>query len=804
MVTIPAFIPGPEWDTRGKASLAPTQEELVLWTPSRSIAAASSGSAGLLPEDSSQFAPESAVRDFIASYRTPVPAQSPPSTPGLSASSGEASEIISPTPRLPNKARPAWIEPADHLQNVTGPFRADPMFQAADEILRVHEGVDRRSASAPAEFVDLTTPTPPLPPLPSGRPDPDSISAGAQRWYQEQRELEEYMGTPPADWTVHYLVLSRLAARKEMARARPQQERDFEVLQNALEDLHVHMEKTTAALEASHRRRMETMTENHRKDLLDLHQQLRKDAQIERESQAEIYRNELRELRKLLSNQTAERKPTPPARLPQASPRPQPLPKPSQFTALKAPEQPQVRPAGILKRPGPNEPPDLISFSPAPDKMEIEGVLAESMWAPSETYPERIPQVVVVSPVHSPKRQGRDAGREGKPEAPTRQEPSAARVGSRTPMRQESGAKREGDCQAPMRQESGAERGGDRQAPMRQESGEERGGDRQAPMRQESREERGGDRQAPMRQESGEEREGSGKGAGAMVDVQTQTQGLGRSRSRGRRFNRSRTPLPYTSAVPRTYAAVAAQVATPNPNLSGTNRTPLGPRPTMKPEPGKFWIQLVFPGVDDGSRSAEDFKNEIRANKVTNDVGPRVSQFQYANRTVLSKRNLGGWYTSFCIPRDGGEGGAKERRALQAIRKQGLKIFGFTVRPYLAERANPGTFCPICCGYGHGAWSCHGRPARCTFCSGAHPWARHRCGSDGCSSEKGVWCQAHEALCCLNCGRDHAAGDKTCSARPQAGNGRDWGAASGTGGRRPRNEHNGGVYRPPTSTQAKW
>jgi hypothetical protein len=166
------------------------------------------------------------------------------------------------------------------------------------------------------------------------------------------------------------------------------------------------------------------------------------------------------------------------------------LPKPSQFTALKAPEQPQVRPAGILKRPGPTEPPDLISFSPAPDKMEIEGVLAESMWAPSETHPERIPQVLVVSPVHSPKRQGRDAEREGKPEAPTRQEPSAARVGSRAPMRQESGAEREGDRQAPMRQESGAEREGDRQAPMRQESGEERGGDRQAPMRQESSEER--------------------------------------------------------------------------------------------------------------------------------------------------------------------------------------------------------------------------------------------------------------------------------------------------------------------------
>jgi hypothetical protein len=495
MVTVPAFIPRPEWAAI-EASTAPTQEELVVWTPSRTLAAASSGPAGPQQEDSSQFAPDSTVKEFIARYRTPGPAQSLPSTPGLSASSGEASEIISPTPRMPNMARPAWIEPADHLKNIAGPFRADPMFQAADEISRAHEDVDRRSASAPAEFVDLTTPTPPLPPLPSGRPDPDSISTGAQRWYQEQRELEEYMGTPPADWTVHYLVLSRLAARKEMARARPQQERDFEVIHNALEDLHVHMEKTTAALEASHRRRMETMAENHRKDLSDLHQQLRKDAQMERETQAEIYRKELRELRELLSNQTAERKPTP--RLPQASPRPQPLPKPSQFTALKAPEQPQVRPAGILKRPGPTEPPDLISFSPAPDKMDIEGVLEESMWAPgNRTQSGRVPQVLVVSPVRSPKRQGRDAEREGKPEAPMRQEPSEARVGNQAPMRQESGAERDGDRQAPMRQESGAERGGDRQAPMRQESSAERGGDRPAPMRQESSAERGGDRQAP-------------------------------------------------------------------------------------------------------------------------------------------------------------------------------------------------------------------------------------------------------------------------------------------------------------------
>jgi hypothetical protein len=124
MVTIPAFIPGPEWNAGIEASPAPTQAELVVWTPSRTIAAAATGPAGPQPKASSQFSRESAVREFIAGYRTPGPAQSLPSTPGLSVSSGEASEIISPTPRLTNKAHPAWIEPADHLQNIAGPFRA--------------------------------------------------------------------------------------------------------------------------------------------------------------------------------------------------------------------------------------------------------------------------------------------------------------------------------------------------------------------------------------------------------------------------------------------------------------------------------------------------------------------------------------------------------------------------------------------------------------------------------------------------------------------------------------------------------
>jgi hypothetical protein len=293
-----------------------------------------------------------------------------------------------------------------------------------------------------------------------------------------------------------------------MARARRQEEQDLRILHTTLEDLHVHLEKATAALEASYNRQMEVVAEGHRKDLSDLYQ-LQKDPKTESEIPAQTNEKEMRELRELLCRQT-------PGERPMRRPS-----QPSQCTALKALARPQVRPAGIFKCTGPTEPPDLLSFSPASDKMEIEGVLAESIWAPGETHPERIPQVLVVSSVQSPKRHGRDAEREGKPEAPMGQEPSTARVGS--------------EAELPTRQGVSADREGDRQA--------------------------------PMRLESGAERERNSKGVGAMVDVQTQTQRLGRSRSRGRRFHRSRTPSPQagpipkrTSPVPKMYAAVAAQV----------------------------------------------------------------------------------------------------------------------------------------------------------------------------------------------------------------------------------------------------
>ena len=64
--------------------------------------------------------------------------------------------------------------------------------------------------------------------------------------------------------------------------------------------------------------------------------------------------------------------------------------------------------------------------------------------------------------------------------------------------------------------------------------------------------------------------------------------------------------------------------------------------PAIKPEPGMFWIQLVFPGVDDGSKPTDEIKKELRANEITKKFPIRASQFQYVNRTVLSRQNLGG------------------------------------------------------------------------------------------------------------------------------------------------------------------
>jgi hypothetical protein len=265
-------------------------------------------------------------------------------------------------------------------------------------------------------MIDLTTPTSPVPSSPppplllatlfhTERPDPDSIAPGAQRWYQQRRELEDYMGVEPSDWTVYFSVMVRLAIRKETARGRPQAEQELQDLRTAVEDMHTHLEKTVTALETSHRQRIEALTKSHQKDMTDPYRQLKQDSQAE-----------MLELKELVGQLRAQA--------------PRSSSKPPLFTPLKAPprhKQP-ARPVGILKRPptpGPQEPDLLISFSPSPTKMEIKGTgtLADSKWATGKVHPERIPQVLVVSPVQSPKRQETNVEREGTPEAPKRQEP---------------------------------------------------------------------------------------------------------------------------------------------------------------------------------------------------------------------------------------------------------------------------------------------------------------------------------------------------------------------------------------------
>jgi hypothetical protein len=265
-------------------------------------------------------------------------------------------------------------------------------------------------------MIDLTTPTSPVPssPLPplllatlfhTERPDPESAAPGAQRWYQERRELEDYMGVEPSDWTVHFPVMVRLAIRKETVGGRPRAEQELQDLRTAVEDTHTHPEKTVTALETSHRPRIEALTKSHQKDMTDPYRQLKQDSQAE-----------MLELNVLFGQLRAQA--------------PRSSSKPSPFTPLKAPprhKQP-ARPVGILKRPptpGPQEPDLLISFSPSPTKMEIKGTgtLADCKWATGKVHPERIPQVLVVSPVHSPKRQETNIEREGTPEAPKRQEP---------------------------------------------------------------------------------------------------------------------------------------------------------------------------------------------------------------------------------------------------------------------------------------------------------------------------------------------------------------------------------------------
>ena len=230
------------------------------------------------------------------------------------------------------------------------------------------------------------------------------------------------------------------------------------------------------------------------------------------------------------------------------------------------------------------------------------------------------------------------------------------------------------------------------------------------------------------------------------------------------------------------YASIAKAPA-PNQSSPPELVTPLAGHATTT-TPTAFWVQWIIPQVDDGKVAAEDVKRELRKNKPTAFLEPQASQFQYANRAILSDRIRGGWYVSFRIPK--GPEGAQARSAYHTLRADGLKMFGKTVKPKRAPRASPGSLCTICCQFGHSAWKCYGRAPRCTLCAGPHWWGNHKCNIDKCTAPTGAFCQDHEKLKCVKCAKEHAAGSSQCDKRPK---GRDTSrptAARGDGGAAPR------------------
>jgi hypothetical protein len=219
----------------------------------------------------------------------------------------------------------------------------------------------------------------------------------------------------------------------------------------------------------------------------------------------------------------------------------------------------------------------------------------------------------------------------------------------------------------------------------------------------------------------------------------------------------------WTEVRNKKKASYAAAAGSPPPTLN----TPLAGH-AQTTTANSFWVQWIIPKVDNGKVTAEEVKRELRKNKATKFLEPKASQFQFANRALLSDRIKGGWYVSFQIPR--GPGGEQARQAFHTLRADGFQIFGAVVKPRKAPRASAGTLCTVCCQYGHGAWRCFGRPPRCTLCAGPHWWADHRCTTAECETETSLLCQTHESVKCAKCGEEHAAGSSQCKKRPSGRN----------------------------------
>jgi hypothetical protein len=74
------------------------------------------------------------------------------------------------------------------------------------------------------------------------------------------------------------------------------------------------------------------------------------------------------------------------------------------------------------------------------------------------------------------------------------------------------------------------------------------------------------------------------------------------------------------------------------------------------------------------------------------------------------------------------------------------------------------TQCPRCMGFGHPKQKCKETP-RCAVCAGKHLTNDHKCQKEGC--RQGPTC-SHPPIECANCGANHKATDRGCTARAKA------------------------------------
>ena len=230
------------------------------------------------------------------------------------------------------------------------------------------------------------------------------------------------------------------------------------------------------------------------------------------------------------------------------------------------------------------------------------------------------------------------------------------------------------------------------------------------------------------------------------------------------------------------YAAVAAQPAAPQSS----------PPQALTPLPGHatstttdyFWVQWIIPGIDDGKITADEVRRELQANPATKYIAPKASKFQFANRSLLSDKVLGGWYVAFQVPRANDPAGKTQRAAFHRLRTEGIRFKGRSIKPKKATRATVGTLCTVCCQFGHNAWNCFGRAPKCTLCAGKHWWPKHKCTFAECTTPEGVFCDTHEKLRCTMCANEHSAGAAGCKSRPTSGHSPK-AAPSGSGSRAP-------------------